>query len=43
MHNHNIIMHSITRYPNIIHHTEIEVDSEVEDGEEEDLDEAEGQ
>jgi hypothetical protein len=35
--------HSITRYPSIMHRVEIEVDSEVEDGEEEDLDEEEGQ
>jgi hypothetical protein len=38
-----IITCSITRFPNIIHHVNIEVDLEVEDGAEEDLDAKEGQ
>jgi hypothetical protein len=43
MHNHSITPRNITRYPNTMHHEEIEVDTEVEDEEEEDLDEAEDQ
>jgi hypothetical protein len=50
MHNHSIIIRiqsmilcSITRYLNTMHHTEIKVDIEVEDEVEEDLDEVEDQ
>jgi hypothetical protein len=41
MHNHNITLCIITRYPNIMHREGIEVDSEVEDEAKEYLDEEE--
>jgi len=40
--NHSLILCNITKYPNIMHHEETEVDSEVEVEAEEDLDGEEG-